>query len=442
MNNSLFFSSADRRKLVKWLAFGAFAAPHAGLAAALTKHAPDATIAPSLQGEIAAVTLLPFPKEGAPTAAVGLLNVATGHIQQIKLHMRAPHDVLAIDHERFLVLPNAKNCPAQLVHRSGEMQSIPLPEQMYFTGHAFYDRPRGIIYAAAGDLGDDKAGYFICIDPDTFNIIDTIPNRSRGPHDMLAIDDDTLAVCNYNKSVPGHPATQHATTPRDGWSYLSFYRRDDLSLISHQRAYKNAYVSHITQSNNGQIYGIGHYEYPFAKEDLANYSDAEKREKLRELLTQYTQKAQPELLPQVDRIAEEFSLHRVEKSVSEIGFPLLPLKTRREQAQASPVVLDPFVHRRAQSICHNAATDTVVMSFPNTDSVCLLNGQNGSATDLGKAQHGLKEVRGICEMHASPYVMLAGCHYGFALVNTHTMQVVQRYPEASLGRIIHMQHLA
>lgn len=370
-------------------------------------------------------------------AALARLDLKTGTVTKNYIKMEKPHDVLPVK-DNYLVLPNMQN--NQPMHftnfSSGEGKDVVLDNRYTIGGHGFFDQDNNIVVVSMRDNERARRGVFAILDPDDHRILDFVDIKGYSPHDMQLLDDDTLAVCNYNIET-GYSAdddTGYLAEARDGYSYLSLYDRKTFQLKEEMPAYNNAMISHATVTKNGDLFAIGFQEYrdptveKWASEDL--------QEKFHDFYSQN----HPELQSQWPDIAKTSKLHREERSLNRYGLPVLPMHMTAGSNSLKSLHFDNFHHRRAQSICYVKETNMVCMSFPYTDSIKLYDATTNQSYDVFGKDLNLQEMRGICEIEGTPYLAIAGIRRGMTIIDTRTREFVQHFG-GSLGRIIHMHHI-
>ena len=395
----------------------------------------------SISGDLVAACLN-LERDGAYSrenyrAALVRLDLKTGTVTKNYIKMQKPHDVLPVK-DNYLVLPNMQN--GQPLHftnfSSGEGKDVILDDRYVIGGHGFFDEKNNIVVVSVRDDKKGRRGVFAILDPDDHRLLDMIPIEGRSPHDIQLLDEDTLAVCNYNieSGYSAEDETGFMAKAKDGYSYLSLYDRKTFKLKASIPAYNNAMISHATVTKDGDLYGIGFQEYRDPEvEEWTN-------EDLRKKFQNFYSYNHSELSSQWPDIAKNSKLHREEKSLGRYGLPILPMHMSAGSNALDSLHFNDFHHRRAQSICYVKETNMVCMSFPYTDSVKLYNATTHESHDVFGRDLNLKEMRGICAIEGTPYLAIAGIRRGMTVIDTRTREFVQHFG-GSLGRIIHMHHI-
>ncbi len=429
----------DRREFLKYSAYIAVAI-QTSLIAPRSLAATTPKVINGVSGNIVAAcyNLMkegPFSNETHQTV-LSNLDLVTGDVMQIPIEMEKAHDVLKIN-DNYLVISNGGKPKLRVSDFSGRGQDIELDKNLMFAGHGFHDKENDVIIVSVNDLDKNSQGCFALLDPKDFKLMELKYLEGSAPHDIQLFDNDTFAVCNYNgykDKEANEPGFTMGVTNEH--SEIALYDRKTFKLKKTMPAYKNAMVSHSIMTDNGELFAIGFQEYD--DPDIATWDNEYIEDKFRS----YFAENHPELSNQWPEIAQKAKIHRVEKSVENFGLPLLPLQMSVGGTNELNVLhLENFHHRRAQSICYVRDTNTVCMSFPNSDSIALFNATTNEYRSITGAELNLKEMRGISEIEGTPYLAIAGIRRGISIVDTRNLKIVNNY-DVSMGRIIHMHHIA
>ena len=376
----------------------------------------------------------PYSRETHETVLSGL-DLATGNSKSIPINVKKAHDVLKVD-DKYLLLTNHKeNTELCVSDFSGNQEYITIDNNIYLTGHGFYDEENEAIIVCGTNLKEKKQGIFLILDPKTFQVIDQVAMNASSPHDIQIYDQDTLAVCDYNHYKKADRPEESYTKSLDSMSNIMLFDRKTLKLKDKIPAYQGAMVSHSIVTEQGDLYAIGFQSY--GSEEIETWNN----DYIEDKFQTFYETNHPELLGQWPDIAKSIKIHRVEKSTHKFGMPLLPIKMSANSNKANVLDIDNFHHRRAQSICYVRATNTVCMSYPYSDSVHLYNANTDTSRHLNGVDLNLTEMRGICEIENTPYLAIAGIRRGMTIVDTRNLTIVNHY-DVSMGRIIHMHHVA
>jgi len=425
----------DRREFLKYSAYIAMAIQ----AGALVTQAKASPPKKRINGQIIAacgntIRTGDFSHKNYGTV-LSSFNLDTGIATQIPIKMEFAHDALKIG-ENFLIIPNGGRSNLRLTDLDGRGQNIELPINIATSGHGFFDKENNTIVLSARDRKYNNKNCFVVIDPQNYKILDTVHSNGVNGHDIQLYNKDTFAVCNYNGYADKErDQSGYAMVNHDGFSDISLYDRKTFELKDRLKAYQKGMVSHSVVTQTGDIFAIGFQEYD--DQNIDNWDAQYIEEKFKT----YFSTNHPELLSQWQKIANNATIHRVEKSKKTFGLPLLPLRANPNETQMNVIPINNYNHRRAQSICYIEKTNTVCMSYPNSDSVMLYNASTDQARHLQGAELGLKEMRGICEIEDTPYLAIAGNRRGIAILDTRDLSIIQNY-DVSMGRIIHMHHIA
>lgn len=393
---------------------------------------------PSIKGSIVAACYNPQ-KEGPYSSdkyqtVLSRLDLETGLSERIPIKMTHAHDVLKVK-DKYIVLPNTPDVDMHVSDFSNDTKKINIGDGKAITGHGFYDEEQGIVIVSTKDFSKDQQAGFAILDPDNQRFIDYIHVDGHDPHDIQLYNKDTLAICNYNtKQYNPKNSKNYFSDLNDDKSYISLIDRKTFKLKEKIPAYSNAMVSHATVTRDGDLYAIGFQEYNTALEESWN------GEYIEEKFHTFFKNHHPELLPQWPDIAKNLKIHRVEKSINNFGLPLLPVKLNKQNHSLETLSFPHFHHRRAQSICYVRETNTVCMSYPNSDSVQLYNCTTHKTHDFSGTDLNLKEMRGIAEIEGTSFLAIAGIRRGITIVDTSDNTIVKHF-DTKLGRIIHMHHI-
>ncbi len=358
------------------------------------------------------------------------LDLETGQTNFVPIDLHKAHDVLKVK-DQYLILPNADSAQLAISNFSGKAEKLTINGgDRYITGHGFYDENENTVILSLTNRDKNSKGEFAVLDADNYKLIEIIESDGYSPHDIQLFDKNTLAVCNYNVKSGGW-----SKEVKNDESSLSLYDRKTLKLKETIPAYKNAMISHSTVTNDGDLFAIGFRE--FDDPDIA-IRDADYIE---DKFASFFAENHSELSSQWPDIAQNLTIARIEKSVKAFGIPLLPMTLSHGALSGLETVQLPhFHHRRAQSICHVDATNTVCMSFPNSNSILLYNATTGVSRSVSGYDLNLEEVRGISQVEGTSYLAVAGIRRGITIIDTASEKQIQHY-DVQLGRIIHMHHV-
>ncbi len=427
----------NRRDFLKLSAYITVALK-AGLINPTSAISSSLTTPPKLTGNIFAACYNPK-KEGefsrkTHQSVLSRLNLETGVAQIVPFDLLKAHDALKVQNNEYLILPSSQKSNFLYVSDfDGHKQKIHLPEYCGINGHAFFDKKENTIIVPTANGEENGRGEFFILDAKNYKIIDHYVTNNFYPHDIQLLDQNTLAVCNYNVDRNGYNDSGFRASLLNNQSILSLHDRKTLKWKKNIPAYNNIKISHTTITNNGDLFAIGNREYH--DESISSWSN----EYIEDKFESFFKENHSELLTQWPDIVKHTPLHRVEKSTGAYGLPTLPMKMANGSNNLQIIPFNHYHHRRPQSICYVPQTNTVCMAFPNSDSILLYNATTNKSASLNGKDLNLKEMRGITPIENTPYLAIAGIRRGFTIIDTTTNKIIQHF-DIGIGRIIHMHH--
>ncbi len=389
-------------------------------------HAPTP---PELKGSVLASAI----NEDRPgRSRVFNFNLETGKLTKMGFDMVRPHDAIKIG-DQYIALPrNAE--PLWIGNEHDKIgRRVDLGEKMAYSGHALHDEKYSRIIITVYDRADYSKGYFVLMDPKTLDVTETIPSGSYGGHDLCFLDEDTIALCAYNTRTDAEIPNALSLQPDGRYSYLVLYDRETLKPKQTIQAYGDAIIAHLVMSKDKQLFAIGNQQ--FNDDDIPNRTAGH----WEKVLKDFFMKSQPELKDQYIDIIKHIRPSKFDIQSRQLGLPLPNLVLPYGASEFTRITDNPQHHRRAQSICYNATSDAIGISYPNTDGIMIIDASTHAVKSLNRAQTGLREVRGITAVEDSPYFVAAGKASDFAVIDSRTAAVVKQY-EAQIGNITHLHH--
>ena len=271
------------------------------------------------------------------------------------------------------------------------------PDGWHFCGHGVCLEPQKIVVSARPSQAIEPPleGKLLVIDTSQKKVIEELSAGGFDPHDMILMQDGSLAVANYGDRRKSDLNDYRLLEPK-----LNIFDANSLKLKESFDAPRIGALSHISEGPNGLIAGIPARLQLLSEEALESAKN----------LTG----------------GRDFSVSAAEMVEGKIGFPSPILTFDRKSGEWRSFLVDPFRQRRPQSITFHQESQCWFVTYPFSEHIVRLS-IKGDLKIISAFDLGLSFPRGICARSGDSSVYVGGQYRGVAQINAESMVVERRW---------------
>lgn len=268
-----------------------------------------------------------------------------------------------------------------------------LPPGLMFSGHAVLDRSGETILASVFDTRAGMTGVIAVIAIDGWRLLELRPTGGLGPHGMVRAPDGSIWIAHFGVSELYKDAHRwHAVDTKI--TRMDAECRRVLEEFRPTRRY--AVINHLAIGGDGAIYGI---------------LGQERRWK-----------------PRSEDAEGDHVLNEVEEEEGAVFLTQPYVRVDPATGRMEEILVDPALQRRAKSICTNAVTGHVFMTFMVGEGLVRHDVRRGRQDVLTGAQMGIVRPSGVTDIPGEPRIVVCGSRDGMAIIDAETLDVVARLP--------------